>query len=64
MDTTNKICHLYNMNRIPHVLNNIKKDKFHIQIMGCVDKKYKDMAFKAEYYEQYRWLAMRLFIYM
>ncbi len=56
-DTTNKICHLYNMNRIPHVLNNIKKDKFHIQIMGCVDKKYKDMAFKAEYYEQYRWLA-------
>ena len=56
-DNTNKICYQYNMQRIPYVLNNIKKDKFHIQIMGSVDKKYKNMDMKREYYEQYRWLV-------
>ena len=56
-ENTNKICHQYNMQRIPYVLNHIKKDKFHIQIMGSVDKKYKNADMKREYYDQYRWLV-------
>lgn len=56
-DNTNKICHMYNSQRIPYVLNNVSNKKFHIQVMGAVDKKYKDMNMKAEYYTEYRWLV-------
>ena len=56
-DHNMKICRNYHMNRLPYVLNNIQKDKFHIQIMGALDKKYKEPSEKREYYEQYRWLV-------
>ena len=60
-DSTNKICYRYNSSRIPYVLNHVNKDKFHIQIMGTVDKKYKNMDLKREYYETYRWLVSGCF---
>ncbi len=60
-DNTNKICFRYNSSRIPNVLNQIKKDKFHIQVMGVVDKKYKELEHKREYYEVYRWLVSGCF---
>jgi len=56
-DSTMKISRNYHMNRLPYVLDNIKKDKFHIQIMGALDKKYKQPDMKSEYYDQYRWLV-------
>lgn len=56
-ENTNKICENYTMNKLPFVLQHIKKDKFHIQIINVVDKKYKEINLKKEYYQQYRWLV-------
>jgi len=60
-DNTNKICFRYNGSRIPRILTQVNKDKFHIQVMGVVDKKYKEMEHKREYYESYRWLVSGCF---
>ena len=56
-DKNNKICEDYTENKLLQVLHNCDPDKFHIQVMGCVDKKYKELEHKREYYEHYRWLA-------
>ena len=55
-ENCHKICENYTMNKLPYVLNNVS-DKFHIQVMGVCDKKYKHPENKREYYEQYRWLV-------
>ena len=60
-ENTNKICFRYNTSRIPRVLEQINKKKFHIQVMGVVDKKYKEREYKREYYEVYRWLVSGCF---
>lgn len=60
-DNTNKICFRYTTSSIPRVLTQINKNKFHIQVMGVVDKKYKDTNHKREYYEIYRWLVSGCF---
>ena len=51
-----KICINYENNMILNILNNIT-DKFHIQILNVCDKKYKDIEFKKEMYNRYRWIV-------
>ena len=53
---SSKICENYNVNKFLYVLNNIN-EKYHIQVLNCCDKKYKQSEFKREYYEQYRWVV-------
>jgi hypothetical protein len=52
-----KIGRNYTKNMIPKALSYADPRKFQIQVMGCVDKKYKEKAHKAECYEHYRWLV-------
>ena len=56
-ENNNKICTDYSMNKLTYVLDNTKTDKFHLQVMGCVDKKYKEKVHKPEYYLEYRWIV-------
>lgn len=51
-----KICENYVHSKLLYVLDNIT-NKFHITIMGIVDKKFKDPKNKKEYYSMYRWLT-------
>lgn len=51
-----KICENYHPTTLPWILTNIT-DKFHIQILGCCDKKYLAWENKAEYYSAYRWVV-------
>jgi len=53
---TVKICENYEPNVLPWILSNIT-DKFHIQVLGSCDKKYKLPEHKAEYYSKYRWIV-------
>jgi hypothetical protein len=55
-DGTSKIAEDYNPYRLLYVLHNIT-DKFHLQILNVVDKKYILDENKREYYNQYRWLV-------
>ena len=56
-----KICENYTNNMIPFVLQNIKDDKFHIQILNVNDKKFKLKEHKREYYDRYRWVVCGCF---
>ena len=51
-----KISHGYSHHLLLQILNQVD-DRFHLQLMNVVDKKYKQAEWKREYYEQYRWLA-------
>ena len=51
-----QVCEGYNPYTLLHILRNIT-DKFHIQILNVVDKKYKQPENKREYYNQYRWVV-------
>jgi hypothetical protein len=51
-----KICENYEPNVLPWILSNIT-DKFHIQVLGCCDKKYKTKENKHEYYNTYKWIV-------
>ena len=51
-----KICENYEPTVLPWILSNIS-DKFHVQLLGCCDKKYKLAENKMEYYSAYRWLV-------
>jgi len=51
-----KISHNYQNNMLLHVLHHLT-DKFHLQLMNVVDKKYKEPSHKREYYMEYRWIA-------
>lgn len=53
----NKICEDYMPSKILHLLSNISDNKFYIQRLNVVDKKYKIKENKKEYYNQYRWLV-------
>ena len=46
----------YTDNKLIDILNNVT-DKFHIQILNVCDKKYKNIEFKREFYEQYRYIV-------
>jgi hypothetical protein len=51
-----KICKDYNPSKLLNVLNNVN-DKFNIQILNVVDKKFKKSELKKEYYISYPWLV-------
>jgi hypothetical protein len=51
-----KICEDYNPYKLLYVLNNVT-DKFHLQILNVVDKKFKEPQNKHKYYNQYIWLV-------
>ena len=51
-----KICENYEPTVLPWILSNIT-DKFHIQVLSCCDKKYKNPEDKKEYYNKYRWVV-------
>jgi len=59
--TTFRICENYTITTIPRILRTIadewKSAQFHIQILNVCDKKFKDPAYKREYYNQYRWVV-------
>ena len=51
-----KISEEFHVHELMHVLANVT-DKFHIQILNVVDKKYKKAENKREYYSKYQWLV-------
>jgi hypothetical protein len=51
-----KICKNYTNNMLLYILNNIN-EKFRIQILNVCDKKYKELIYKKEYYESYKWVV-------
>ena len=56
-----KICENYSPNKILQALEYTKSDKFHIQILNVLDKKYKNLDLKREMYEQYQWVVCGCF---
>ena len=53
-----RICENYNKMVVPQILHALRNtDKFHIQILNCNDKKFKDKKHKREFYERYRWVT-------
>jgi hypothetical protein len=52
-----KICEDGNKHLLLDVLNNSRNDKFQIQILNVVDKKFKNEEHKYEYYQRYRWVV-------
>jgi hypothetical protein len=52
-----KICEEYTEDIFMNVLNNSFDDKFSIQVLASVDKKYKKPENKKEYYEIYRYVV-------
>lgn len=52
-----KICEDYTQDILLHVLNNSFENKFSIQVLASVDKKYKIPENKREYYEVYRYMV-------
>lgn len=51
-----KICEDYSPDKMLRLLHGLT-DKFHLQILNVVDKKFAAPEHKREYYEQYRWLV-------
>jgi hypothetical protein len=53
-----RICENYDKMVVPRILHQLTNtEKFHIQILNCTDKKYKEPKHKREYYERYRWVV-------
>jgi len=56
-----RICENYDKSVIPRILHNLTKinetNKFHIQILNCNEKRFKDPNNKREFYERYRWVV-------
>lgn len=59
-ENAKKICEDYTIDKLLYVLNNIT-DKFHLQVLNVNDKKYKNVEFKKEYYESYRYVMSGCF---
>jgi hypothetical protein len=56
-----RICENYDKSVVPRILHNLTKinntEKFHIQILNCNEKRFKEPQHKREYYERYRWVV-------
>lgn len=53
-----RICENYQRNVVPRILHQLADtDKFHIQVLNCNDKKFKEPRHKREFYERYRWVV-------
>lgn len=52
-----RICENYDKMVVPRILHNLSKtNQFHIQVLNCNDKKFKEPEHKREFYERYRWV--------
>ena len=56
IDNKLRICENYSVHKLLYALYNIT-DKFHIQVLNVVDKKYKLPENKRDYYRQYRYVV-------
>ena len=56
-DNFSKICEDYTEDKILNILNNSPDNKFSIQVLGSVDKKFIKPENKREYYNTYRYLV-------
>jgi len=56
IDNKLRICENYSVHKLLYALYNIT-DKFHIQVLNVVDKKYKLSENKRDYYRQYRYVV-------
>jgi hypothetical protein len=53
-----RICENYDKMVVPQILHQLSTtDKFHIQVLNCNDKKFKEPQHKKEFYERYRWVV-------
>lgn len=52
-----KICEDYTQDLFMNILKNSCEDKFSIQVLGSVNKKYKNPENKREYYSEYRYIV-------
>jgi hypothetical protein len=55
-ENASKISNNYTNHMILSILHQLS-DKFHLQLLGVTDKKYKKPENKREYYQEYRWIA-------
>jgi len=56
-----KICENYSPEKLLRAIEFTKVNKFHIQAMNVLDKKYKDPRLKSEMYRQYQWVVTGCF---
>jgi len=56
-----KICEDYSPLELLKAVEYTKEDKFHLQVLNVVDKKYKESEHKREFYDQYRWVMCGCF---
>lgn len=53
-----RICENYTPNVVPQILYELQNtNKFHIQILNCNEKRFKEPHAKHEFYERYRWVV-------
>ena len=55
-----KVCEDYSVLKMLDILNN-SYEKFHLQVMGAIDKRFKQRQYKSEYYECYRFIMCGCF---
>ena len=56
-ENASKICEDFTIDYFLEMLQGVSEDKFYLQILNVQDKKFKEMAKKAEYYRSYPWLV-------
>lgn len=56
-----KICEDYSPELLLKAVEYTKEDRFHLQALNVVDKKFKDPQNKREFYNQYRWVMCGCF---
>jgi hypothetical protein len=56
-----KICEDYSPHKLLAAIDYTKIDRFHIQVINVLDKKYKSHEKKREMYEEYRWIMAGCF---
>ena len=53
-----RICENYEKMVVPRILHALRStNRFHIQILNCNDKRFKELKHKREFYERYRWVT-------
>ena len=56
-----KICEDYSPELLLKAIEYTREDRFHLQVLNVVDKKYKEPQNKREFYNQYRWVMCGCF---
>jgi hypothetical protein len=53
-----RICENYDRMVVPRILHALRStNRFHIQVLNCNDKRFKESKHKKEFYERYRWVT-------